>query len=181
MLSYKNYKDLIEIIFDLIKNERKDVDKIIKKIEKYDIDVNTTLRSESLLEISANELRYDLCEYLLKNGANVNHVDKYGYSVIMRTSDINIMKLLIKYNIDLNIQDNNGNTKLIFIARNESNLMEKIKLLVENGGDLLIKNKFGDCVFDVLKGESYFNEIKNLYPNQYNKYLMMKKANEFNL
>ncbi len=87
---------------------------------------------------------------LLENGADVNSLDNNGDSVIMwlfkyKSSYTDIMKVLIKYRVNLLIQDNNGDTLMHFIAQHISPA-KNYDLIVSfytyiNGGYKLIDTK----------------------------------------
>lgn len=94
-----------------------------------------------------------ICEILLKNGANINKIDKNGQSCFHRTifsPTIEIIDLLVKYGADINQKDNEGNT-LLHMAVITKNV-ELIKKLLEKGADKNIKNNYTylpiDCIID---------------------------------
>jgi ankyrin repeat protein len=65
------------------------------------------------LQISIMTHSFNTTTYLLENGANINHQDRYGESVIfwaVRTNDIELFGILLKFNPNLSIQNNKGET-----------------------------------------------------------------------
>jgi ankyrin repeat protein len=104
-----------------------------------------------------------LVNYLLLNGANVNHKDLSGRGILSTTIfstatlDIQceIMKSLLKFNADLNECDENGRTPLILAV--QENLELLVEFLVSNQADMdTIDN---DCYTAITYA------IKNNYAN----------------
>lgn len=82
---------------------------------------------------------------LLKHGADPN-IKYKGKTPLMIHDNIQVIKILIEYNADLDIQDKDGNTAMM-IHRNP----EIIKILAINGADPNIQNKYGKTVL-LIKG-----------------------------
>ena len=94
--------------------------------------------------------RYEIIEFLLKNGADINSVDNYGNTPLMNAvmargiyivydSDeyketLKIAKALLKYGANVNLKNNYGDTALI--KASESGHYDAVKLLVENGAKI---------------------------------------------
>lgn len=80
-----------------------------------------------------------LLNWLIDNGANVNHQDRNGYSALHFSAQQKILdcaKILIEKGANLEAQDDYGNTPLwvaIFFAKDNHSL---VKLLVEKGANL---------------------------------------------
>lgn len=70
-----------------------------------------------------------------------------------------IGKLLIENGADLNAIDKYGNTPLILAAKNENSSM--LKILLEAGADVDIKNNIGNDMFDYLKDLVSFNILRD--------------------
>ena len=94
-----------------------------KKIEfkKYD-DINKPLFDE--LHKISKKTDYNFVLELIRNGADINFQDEQGYTTLSWAAyegKTEIVKKLIAYNADVNIQDNNedesGNTALMMAAR----------------------------------------------------------------
>ena len=65
----------------------------------------------------------------------------------------NVLKLLIQYGADLNAQDKNGYTALMYILtlNKASEKREFIKTLIDNGADLTtIKNIYAETALDII-------------------------------
>ena len=94
-----------------------------------------------------------LVEHVLQNGANINALNKYKYSPLhtamsMKEINIDIINLLMNYNPDLRIKNENMRTPLHYLCRN-SKLEKNIALLYK-----IILNDS-----DV---EGYINEISKI-------------------
>ncbi len=98
---------------------------------------------------------------LLLEGVNVDAVNGYGASALQSASyRPEIMKALISSGANVNHKDDLGNTPLI----NATSLgnIEAVRILCENGADVMQKNKFGETVFDIAKRH---NDIHDLLLN----------------
>lgn len=88
----------------------------------------------------------DVVELMIKKGADVDD-ESYGETPLLKVAgkkvnDVNLAKILIKYDADVNAKDAQGNTPLYHAILNKNSAM--IKLLLDNGADMYIKNKRGD-------------------------------------
>lgn len=108
----------------------------------------------------------------LENGFDINCRDKYNFTFLMRMRTCcliekyeEIFNLLIKYGVDINLQDDNGDTALIQACYSDSSIIE---LLLNRGADKTIKNKKGLTAFDVAKKhgvEKYEKLLEEHVPN----------------
>lgn len=76
---------------------------------------------QTALMLAAQKGRYDVCELLLKKGANPNLRDKYGKPALQHAAArgyTDICLLLFHAGADLTIKDNFGNTALHAAIRN---------------------------------------------------------------
>lgn len=88
----------------------------------------------------------DVVELMIKKGADVD-AESYGETPLLKVAgkkvnDVNLARILIKYDADVNAKDAQGNTPLYHAILNKNSAM--IKLLLDNGADMYIKNKRGD-------------------------------------
>lgn len=87
---------------------------------------------------------------LLKNKANINAKDSSGFTILMYASQNNnftesIMQMIIEAKINLDLQNNNGDTALIMAAISSNTSGENpVKILIEAKSNLEIKNVNGD-------------------------------------
>jgi ankyrin repeat protein len=122
-------------------------------------------------------------ELLKRSDIDVNIQDNDGNTALIWVSfygQFEITKELLKRSdIDVNIQDNDGNTALIWALYN-GYLEIVIELLKMPNIDLNIKDKDGKDFFDYLK-EDQKEKIIDEFPEQYQRYLMNKKIDKYNL
>lgn len=152
--------------------------------EKYDCNGRTKLTSAFKMRLGGiNKYNPQKHEYvikeiikiLLEHGENPNEIDndRFGstplhyavtYGKITPEMRVNIMKLLIEYGADINIQDGQGNTSL-HIAMQYINF-NIAKYLIDNGADLNIINNEGKTPIDIAKeinnkeAINYLNKLK---------------------
>ena len=87
---------------------------------------------------------YDVIEFLLKNGANVNEIDEENDNNTLLMSypnDYRLISILIKYGPDLNLINEEGDS-ILHLTGDE----EIVKLLIENGANCNIKNNVGGTI-----------------------------------
>jgi ankyrin repeat protein len=112
-----------------------------------------------------------VAEILLKAGANPNIVDKDGDSILMRYhTNVGMLKKLIQYGVNINIQNNDGETPLINILKRKIAVIDVIELYIDAGADKNIRDKDGLMAIDYLtknynhcsESESYRRALKLL-------------------
>jgi ankyrin repeat protein len=121
-----------------------------------------------------------LFEELANSGIDIN--TKIGGDTALIWSAfkgfIGKVDILIEAEANLDIQDDEGNTSLMLAAYSKNN--EIVYHLIEAGASWNIKNNDGN---DFLDTPDYYTKHKIIekYPEQYKKYLMIKKSEKFNL
>lgn len=110
---------------------------LINLLVKSGVDINM-YKNKPALFITANKSTLDS---LLKNGANVNILDKEGRSALFYSDD-DKTKLLIKSGININLRDKEGNNALFV---NRQYLSRKI--MIENNIDAQNINNKGENIF----------------------------------
>lgn len=98
-----------------------DLEEFVSLLCQYKANVNLTDRDGNTALIKATQLgKLNIVRILLEHRANPNIKGENGKTALMegwRSSDI--QDLLLKYNTDLDLQDNEGNTALLlFVKRN---------------------------------------------------------------
>lgn len=88
----------------------------------------------------------DVVELMIKKGADVD-AESYGETPLLkvagrRVNDVNLARILLNNDADVNAKNADGNTALYLAILNKNSAM--IKLLLDNGADMYIKNKRGD-------------------------------------
>ena len=115
---------------------------------RYGADVNKiTSDGDSILyKIVGSDIddSLDVVEFLIKNGANVNALNKYKESVLtyaVQSTKIRMVELLLKANADPNIPDDLQVSPLIVAVQDES--FKIAKLLIEYGAN--VNHKDNTC------------------------------------
>ena len=92
------------------------------------------------------EGKVDFVDWLLQNGANINHQDRIGYSalhIIAQNKQVALAEKFLNNGADPNVTDIHGNTPLwtaIFNSKNETGV---VRLLLQHGANPEIVNKHG--------------------------------------
>ncbi|KKP24764.1 MAG: hypothetical protein SZ59_C0001G0082 [candidate division TM6 bacterium GW2011_GWF2_28_16] len=171
------YSKVIIPFFNAVKKD--DIDKVMSFVDKdptlinflFEIE-NHIYNGETPLIIAAQDGLFDMAEFLIGKGANVDYAGKDGTPLIcaarMRTNNtynerVKIIKLLIDNNANPNIQDKSKDTALTHAA-GQKEIVEE--LLENNDIDLNIKNKYGDTALNI--AASYGSETVVLLVNKDN-------------
>ena len=156
-------------------------DKIVKLLLKYGADVNSLDKGDRTpLHHASIEFRKDIVEILLKNKANPNLKDGRGIAPIHyiltmparfnndphlvsrlniknieEAEDliINILKLFVKYNSDINLQDNPNMATALHLAASANN-KKVVNFLIKNKANKNIKDKLGNIPRDLTTDNS---------------------------
>ncbi len=119
--------------------------KMLKKLIELEVDVNAVEwnNHQSPLHYASKRSNMEAMDLLIKAGADVNQVDKYGYTPLHLTVkyayNLNnrykyAIEKLTAAGADINKSANNGATPLYSAAQN--NFTECVKLLIEKGADV---------------------------------------------
>lgn len=140
-----NYKDRIGKTPLFIAIERRCDFEIIKQLVNAKADCNVVSKTSETILIKLikgqSKNKYELLEYLLKNGANVNLSERFNVTPLMvavrknadkRIDDSPLVQLLIKYKADVNAKDSSGKTPLK-IAKMYKNNDRVIDMLIAAG------------------------------------------------
>jgi len=117
----------------------------------------------------------------LQNGGDVNVVDSNKQNGLMMCANIfnvlEMIELLLEYDIDIDAKDLYGETALIIASRND---FKNVMRLIDADADWeLLDSDGNDFLSHLFPGER--KRIINKYPEKYEKHLQQLKANEFNL
>jgi len=80
-----------------------------------------------------------LLNWLIDNGANINHQDRNGFSAlhfIGKAQHYDSAKILINKNANLELKDSNGNTPLMDAIFNSKGNYKIVNLSIESGANL---------------------------------------------
>ena len=152
MGNYRIYKPTPEII-RFFMEAGEDIDKL-----------NGYNRSGALAEAIEND-DFDIVRLALENGANPNwhdtsHEGNALHYAAEYAKDIRIFEALLEHGADINLQDNEGRTPIMYALRPSAFYYEEkvrtpdlevLSLLIRSGADLLTVNKYGhDTMMDAL-------------------------------
>lgn len=132
---------------------------------------------------------YKLESYIKENGVDDNYL-LFTLENISRI-DYNIIRLLIENGANVNAKNSESDTPLIlisywsskpeYIKEHIKNISLKIiQLMIDAGANWNDVDDIGNDFLYYLKNEMK-EKVINLYPEKYQDYLKMKKANEFNI
>ena len=148
LLQQNQNEDLQQILYEIFK-EHPNNDRIKQFLSSLS-NINTfiSFNKETFLHILCLTRNLEMIEYFLENGGNVNIVSENNhnplyYLFINRYIDFhnifNIIKLLVKYGINLNIQSEIINVTPLISACLKNFPYEIIKFMIDNGADFNYK------------------------------------------
>jgi len=125
--------------------------KIIDLLTRYGASVNHQKFGTPMFFTTVYHGDYELQDYLLKKGVNINDKDKHGRSALVsidyRNKNIKSVEKQIRYlldkGIELNAFDNNGQSILMKVAEDCKHGLAMAKLLLKMGAQLNAGNKLG--------------------------------------
>ena len=118
------------------------------------------------LMIASLEGHHEVVKILLNHYAEVNLKNFDGYTALMYASTKGhheVVKILLDYHADVNAQNNEGNTALheSLTTQITPNIVNVVKLLLSEGGDLEILNKENKAVLELAE-KTQNQDIKSL-------------------
>ncbi|MCP3926074.1 MAG: ankyrin repeat domain-containing protein [Desulfobacterales bacterium] len=125
----------------------------------------------SALLMSLMRLHYNVSEYIIDNGADINQIrydqhkpeDKNGQTALWWVANrghIELAQKLISLGADINKPDSHGSTPVKAAA--SSGHIEVLKLFVENGGDINASIYDGRTGFDLAVSNGHFDTVQYL-------------------
>ena len=108
--------------------------------------------SNDLLSIAAVNGQYNIVEWLINQGVDINYRLKRGWTPLMRIAsacqDVQAIKMLVRYGADINARSDMGGTVLAIAAEFNSN-PQIIEFLIECGMSINICNQKGGTPFSI--------------------------------
>ena len=143
---------------------------IFKYLSKYtrNINFNDRYDSNSVIKSVDKSGRTEIFEYLVKNNVN-EFTDKIIKNIIFNDK-LELLKILIENNYNVNSKDDEGNTLLVYAIKNCNKPM--VEYLIDHGANISNINNEGKSIIDISLqysydywGEKNYKLIKNLINN----------------
>lgn len=118
------------------------------------------IQNQTVLYVAVIYNKMDVIQKLLDKGADPGIADSGGAmpvseQILFSRPNVELVKMLLDKTKDINKQENNGSTLLIYAAKNQKMLpdtqKEIIKMLLDKGADKKIKDKDGKTALDWAK------------------------------
>lgn len=120
--------------------ESGDLDKVRMMVEKgMNVDQRLTVYNMTALTIAARHDHLNLVEFLVENGADINHDDgETALMIASRQGRLDIVKFLIERGADIDYKEEFGNTALS--AATVYGRLDIMKFLIEHGADVNVRS-----------------------------------------
>lgn len=106
--------------------------KLVKSMVLAGIDVNVQdSDGKTALTIATEETNYGIAHYLLACGAKCTNVSVEDYFIAAYDGNLALLQSMINADIDVNVQDEEGNTALVLAAETENE--EMVRALIQSG------------------------------------------------
>lgn len=135
------------------------------KIEEFN---NKDGEGQTPLFLAATEGRKAVVELLIEKKSNLTTVNNRGESLLHQAvigGDLDILDTILVLNeINLNSQDNEGNTVMHFVAlqKPKKNLLEICQKLMEDGATASLKNDYHKTPYHIAVASSLYDLIKTM-------------------
>lgn len=134
---------------------------LMQKLIRLGADLNTqcSMRGDSAVHWATEKSQLKALELLLQSGAHVNLKDQRGRSALnkipyFKSADpAGLIRCLIQYDIELDDQDNNGETACHKSVMEDH--LDSIKLLMAAGANMELKSKLELTPIEMAKAYSY--------------------------
>lgn len=125
-----------------------------------DLELKTDHQSTPLMFACLDDDQTDIIDKLLTLNVNVNAINSEGENVLFYTRSLDTLHKLYVYGIDINHQDNNGNTPLISAVRAFKS-KKFVQCLIDYGANINIVNNEGySAVYYAMKYPSQGSDDK---------------------
>lgn len=166
MIAQENIREFSNAVvfgdFEKVKKMVKDNSEIINSQDKYEF---------SALHNVMSEEQFEIVEYLIKNGANVNIQNDEGISPLHLAGWLENAKLLLNAGAEVDIIDHQGNTPLHIIAQevDEELGVLVIEYLISKNANKDLKNNAGKTPLNIAieaGNEEIINYLNSLKPTR---------------
>lgn len=99
------------------------------------------------IEYAVTHNKYNIVEYILKN-----FPDNKSWKLYLQTRDVDMVKLLIKHGVEVNVTDENEKLKSPLHFACENDHIDIIDFLLEAGANLNYCDKYGTPMFRIVVG-----------------------------
>lgn len=140
-INFENQKIPNPLITAIIANNYECVEILIES----GADLNFSNYDKSPLAVAINRNNYEIAKLLYNKGAKINYYDSKGNTplhVAIKEKNYFLVDIFTQEREYVNIYNKNSNTPLNFALSNNSEI-EIIKLLVNRGADVNLKNEYG--------------------------------------
>ena len=160
-------------------------EEVINLIKNGNVNINTQdANGYTPIFLAVIDNHTDIVKILIEAGADPNIPNNFDKYPIIKAASYNYVKtikeLVKAKNINLNIKTSpNGDTPLIIAAR-DRDCFDSIAEIIKAGADWNITNNDKSTFFDILN-KTEQEEIIEMFPEQYKKYIRKQKIKNYNL
>lgn len=158
-LNLEQSASIIEVIGKSIKMDKFDLIKLI--VTDFKAICGTDNEKFNILkECSMEKKTFEVLEFFLKHGANINMVGSMGWSLLIYAASLNkidLVRFLLENKANVDITSEKGNSALI-IALNSSNRFDIAELLLDSKANITFVGESGNALDTCKKNDNPCNK-----------------------